>query len=286
VANLFKLQDQVVARLANTLRYELVRAEAERDTGSKNPDAIDLVMRGRALLWPPFTKDKIDTARTWFEKALKSDPNSSDALAGDAYTYVLEFSFGSKNSETDYDTKILGQADRSITLDRDSIQAYLAKSFYLSVSSRPNDALRAANAGLAIDPNSASLLATRSIAETYLRQFEQAKSDVQQAMRLSPRDPALSQWHNFRADAELGLGHFDTVIDECNKAIDGGYRVFYAYLNLAAAHAFRGDMDEAKTALAGARRLNPKLSVKWLIEHKPVLQPAFDGLRKAGLPEE
>ena len=286
VANLFKLQDQVVARLANTLRYELVRAEAEKDAGSKNPDAIDLAMRGRALLWPPFTKENIDTARTLFENALKVDANSSDALAGDAYTYTLEFAFGSKNSETDYDAKILGRADRSSTLDRDNMQAYLAKSFYLLVSRRPNDALRAADAGLAIDPNSAPLLATRSISETYLRQFEQAKSDVQQAMRLSPRDPALSQWHNFMADAEIGLGHFDSAIDESSKAIDGGYRVFYSYLNLAVAHAFKGEMDAAKAALTEARRLNPKLSIKWLTERKPVLQPAFDGLRKAGLPEE
>jgi adenylate cyclase len=58
VANLFKLQDQVVARLANTLRYELVKAEAEKDARSQNPDAIDLAMRGKALLWPPFTKIK------------------------------------------------------------------------------------------------------------------------------------------------------------------------------------------------------------------------------------
>jgi adenylate cyclase len=58
VANLFKLQDQVVARLANTLRYELVKAEAEKNVRSQNPDAIDLAMRGKALLWPPFTKDK------------------------------------------------------------------------------------------------------------------------------------------------------------------------------------------------------------------------------------
>ena len=103
-------------------------------------------------------------------------------------------------------------------------------------------------------------------------------------MSLSPRDPALSQWHNFMADAEIGLGHFDTAIDESSKAIDGGYRVFYSYLNLAAAHALKGDMDEARAALAEARRLNPKLSIKWLTERKPVLQPAFDGLRKAGLP--
>ncbi len=45
-------------------------------------------------------------------------------------------------------------------------------------------------------------------------------------------------------------------------------------------------MDEAKTALDEALRLNPKLSVKWLTERKPVLKPAFEVLRKAGLPEE
>ena len=185
-----------------------------------------------------------------------------------------------------YDAKILGQADRSITVDRDNMLAYVAKSFYLLVSLRPNDAFRAADAGLAIDLNSAPLLATRSIAETYLRQFERAKSDVQQAMRLSPRDPALSQWHNFLADAEIGLGNLNAAIEEANKAIDGGYRVFYAHLNLAAAHALKGDMDEATAALAEARRINPKLSIKWLTERKPVLQPAFDVLRKAGLPEE
>ena len=46
LADLFKLQDQVVARLANALNYELVRAEAETGAHSKNPDVIDLDMRG------------------------------------------------------------------------------------------------------------------------------------------------------------------------------------------------------------------------------------------------
>jgi hypothetical protein len=43
---------------------------------------------------------------------------------------------------------------------------------------------------------------------------------------------------------------------------------------------------KAKAAVPEARRLNPNHSVKWLAKHKPVLQFAFDGLRKAGLPEE
>ena len=35
-----------------------------------------------------------------------------------------------------------------------------------------------------------------------------------------------------------------------------------------------------------ARRLNTELSVKWLTGRKPILQPWFDALGKAALPEE
>ena len=51
VADLFKLQDQVVARLANALNYQLVRADAETGAHSKNPDAIDLDMRGNEAIF-------------------------------------------------------------------------------------------------------------------------------------------------------------------------------------------------------------------------------------------
>jgi TolB-like protein len=290
VADLFALQDQVVARLANALSYELASAEAATGAHSKNPDVIDLIMRGQAASWLFMqhpTKDAKNTIRELFEKVLEIDPDNAEALAGEANAYMLEYAFfGSANPETDYDAKVLGEADRAIALAHNYAFPYQVKSGYLVVSRRPEEALRAADAALAINPNSASTHATRATAESYLRRFEQAKSDVQQAMRLSPRDPNFGQWHNFMADAELGLGHFDVVIDECSKAIDAGYRVFYSYLNLAAAHALKGDIDQAKTAFAEARRLNPKLSVKWLTERKPILQPAFDALRKAGLPEE
>ena len=94
VADLFKLQDQVVARLGNTLGYELVKAEAQRDARSKSPDAVDLAMRGWALVWgeqQPRTRENNDSAKALFEQALKIDPNETDALAGDAYAYLLEF---------------------------------------------------------------------------------------------------------------------------------------------------------------------------------------------------
>ncbi|HZZ24841.1 MAG TPA: hypothetical protein VFE60_20670 [Roseiarcus sp.] len=57
------------------------------------------------------------------------------------------------------------------------------------------------------------------------------------------------------------------------------------YSNLAAAHALKGDMEAARTALAEARRLNPKLTVKFMARYANI--PTYaEGLRKAGLPEE
>ena len=58
VVDLFKLQDEVVARLARTLQIELVNAEAQRSLHDRprNPDAVDLTMRGWALFNQSFTK--------------------------------------------------------------------------------------------------------------------------------------------------------------------------------------------------------------------------------------
>src|SRR5260370_35580985 len=105
-------------------------------------------------------------------------------------------------------------------------------------------------------------------------------------MQLSPRDALIGAFHVEAGDAEISLGHFDAAIDEYRKAIDSGYRTFFAYTNLAAAYAHAGKMDEAKAALAEARRLNPNLTAKWMIEHTPNLPAGFDVVRKPGLAGE
>jgi hypothetical protein len=85
------------------------------------------------------------------------------------------------------------------------------------------------------------------------------------------------------------LGHLDVAIDEENKAIDAGFKVWFVYLCLAIAHSAKGDIDEAKTALTEARRLRPELTIKWMTGNKRLpndTQAWFDALRKAGMPEE
>ena len=166
---------------------------------------------------------------------------------------------------------------------------YSAKSVWLTMTGRAKEGLRVADAALAVNPNYAAEYSYRALAETNLGQFEQAKADLHQAMRLSPLDPRMGAFLDKMGWAELGLGDFDAAIEASSKAIDAGSKVYFTYLCLATAHALKGDIDDAKTALAEARRLNPKLSVKWMIGSKSYpnySQPWYDALRKAGLPEE
>ena len=162
--------------------------------------------------------------------------------------------------------------------------AYHVKSGYLTISQRADQGLSAADAELAINPDDPPLYRARSLAEK-LSALRQAKSDVQQAIRLSPRDPMIGIWLMNLGDAELGLGHFDAAIDKYKKAIDVGWRAYQPYRNLTAAYALDGKMEEATSALAEARRLNPSSLSNGC---KPIHRTyaADGGLRKAGLPEE
>lgn len=290
VADLFKLQDEVVGRLANSLGHELVKAEARSRVGSQNPDAIDLELRGRALFPTRFQqgadyKKITHEAQTLFDQALAIDPDNADALAGSAHTYYIDYYYGWRPGTSDYDTKILAQADRAINLDPNNMQAHYAKTMYFNSSRRPGDGLRVADQGLAIDPNYASLYNARGYSKINLGQFDEAKSDIRAAMQLSPRDPQMGLWRANLAGAEMGLGNYDAAIDQLQRAIDSGFRTSYSYRELAAAYGLAGKTEEAKTALAEALKFSPDLTIKAVERTNPV-PVVLEGLRMAGLKEE
>jgi len=292
VADLLKLQDEIVTRVAHGLNLALIEAEAEKAARTRNPDVIDLTMRGtdlllRTLSQPEGEMRKFNSeARALFLQALKIDPADADALSGSAATYLREFVFGWGDPKTDYEAEVLGRANRAIALDPNGTAAYQVKADYLNSSGRPRGALGVADAGLAVNPNSVALYAPRADAEDALGRFDDAKADAERAIRLSPRDPFLGTFFDILGDAEINLGHLGAAIDAYRKALNAGHRYFHVYASLAAAYALADKMDEAKAALEEARRLNPTLTVTSMKQQTPNFQPVFDGLRKAGLPEE
>jgi TolB-like protein len=83
-SKLGELQVEAVSRLARSLGVELVKAEALRAMRERrnNPDAVDLVMRGWAIVNGVESKAADNEAVALFERALSLDANNVQALIG------------------------------------------------------------------------------------------------------------------------------------------------------------------------------------------------------------
>ncbi|MGB7974525.1 MAG: adenylate/guanylate cyclase domain-containing protein [Roseiarcus sp.] len=297
VVDLFKLEDEVVERLARALQVELVNAEAQRSLHDRprNPDAVDLTMRGLALLNQSYTKATRFGARDLFEQALNLDPANADALAGAAYVDSVDYTLGWSDQQVDLYARGMQRANKALLLDPNQARAHSVKAYLLLLKAKPNDAsanevIAEAEASLRADPSSASAYFPMAVGEELLGRYEQSRSHLEQAIKISPRDSSLGVWRMNIGRDLLALGQYDAAIQEGLKAIDSGTRTITSYTCLAAFYAAADKMPEAKAALAEAMKLDPKLSVAWFHVRIPSFinwPPGFrEALLKAGLPEE
>ena len=203
VVDLFKLQDEVVARLARTLQIELVNAEAQRSLHDRprNPDAVDLTMRGWALFNQSFTKANQHEALALFDQALTLDPTSADALAAAAFTEATSYANGWFDPSADPYARAMQRANQAILLNPDQAVAHLTKALLIMFKSKRDDAgsateiISESEASLRADPSLANAYLTMAIGTEFLGHYEQAISDLKQAIRISPRDTYIGIWH-------------------------------------------------------------------------------------------
>jgi TolB-like protein len=85
VADLFDMQDEIVARLAGQLGTQLIDAEARRAEQAPTPDSIDLYFQGMACINKGWTADNVSHAAKFFDRSVQSDPANVDALVGAAF---------------------------------------------------------------------------------------------------------------------------------------------------------------------------------------------------------
>jgi TolB-like protein/class 3 adenylate cyclase len=77
MAELFALQNEITSRIAIALNLEVISREATRPTD--NPDALDYVLRARAVMNKPRSPATLAAAIGLLERALSLDPGSVEA---------------------------------------------------------------------------------------------------------------------------------------------------------------------------------------------------------------
>ena len=297
IGDLFALQNEITSRIAIALGSELVIAEAARPT--EHPDALDYILRGRAALSKPPTRDNYAEAIGLFERALALDPGSVEAQSSLAIALVrsvFDHMCDSAAANIARAEELVGQA---LAISPSSPRAHFAKGDLLIAQRQFAEAIPEFETVLASDRNSVDALAIIGRCKSQIGMIDEAIPLVEQALRLSPRDPRwLGVWYSWIAQAHLLQSRTDEAILWLEKARSANPELPIVHLYLASAYALKGESEPAAAELAEARRLGGadrfssivrlKAEGYWGVPKVRALYETtvFAGLRKAGVPEE
>jgi TolB-like protein/DNA-binding winged helix-turn-helix (wHTH) protein len=294
--DLFTVQSEITSRIAIALNAELIGAEAARSI--ERPDALNYLMRGRASLWKSPTAESYVEAVGFFERALALEPASVEAqslLAGTLAARALFRLTGSPAADLARAETLVGQALAGSPL---SPIAHHAKGQLLYAQRRCDEAIPEFETVIAFNRNSAWPIALLGCCKFWTGSVEEATPLLEQAVRLSPRDPQIGYLTVRLGLLHLLLSRTDEAIIWLKKARSTAPSLPFLHLFLASAYGLRGETERAGAELVEVSRLQGPGHVSSIAElradlhHGPPNVDAlfetilFAGLRKAGMPEE
>jgi len=293
IADLFDMQDEIVARLANQLGTQLIEAEARRAQRAPLPDSMDLYFQGMASANKGSTPEYMAQARGYYEHALALDPGNIEALVGVAfvdYASVAVFLTDDRAARAAAAeaalTKVLSAAPNH------AMAQHLLGGVHIHTN-RGGEGIAKCEHALALDRNLASAHSRIGLAKVFVGRAEETEGDVLAALRLSPRDTYAYIWMLTAGVAKLYLGRDEEAVAWLLRSIEANRNHSLSHFCLAAALAQLGRLDKARAAATAGLALNPGFTVRRFRSSAPSDNPTYlaqrervyDGMRQAGVPE-
>lgn len=232
-----------------------------------------LLREGRAIGCPehPCPREWL-AARSLFERAIAADPDYAPPYARAAFTHTNFVAAGlSLNVKED-----LRAAERlatqAVALAPGEAYAHEARAAVLRQDpERLEDALAAYSRSLAIEPKQPSVRANAGWMLVLLGRAAEAEPFLQAALAEAPDHERAPAWLTYLGLAELfldreghGAARFRQALARQSRGGAAGDVALQRGLNLAAALALGGEVEEARRLVDDLRRQHPALSVRTL----------------------
>ena len=292
LADLFDMQDEIVARLAGALNAQLVAAEARR--AEQAPSEFDgPLFSGHGLVQQGTETDTLARARGFFERALALDPGNLDAELGTAQvdaqlgnSYLTDDPRGHCAAAEAILTKVLSLAPNNAW-------AHYWLGFVQISSNRAVQGIAECERALALDPNLARAHARMGLGKIFSGRPDETEPHVKEALRLSPRDDFAFEWMMTAGAAKLHLRADEEAVMWLGRSIESDRNWPLAHFFLAAALANLGRLEEARAATQAGLALDPTFTIRRFHVGAATDNPRFmstrehfyAGMRKAGVPE-
>ena len=290
LADVFELQDDITNKVIGAVGPQILVAEAARIRRKppQNVDAWDLVLQALPHMWRS-SADEQSRAQTLLQQAIAVDPDYAHAHALLGWTHISLFNLVVGKPIGQFTDKALDLGAKAVALDSEEPWGHLVLGLGHSRRRRPAPAVAHLSKSVELNPSFALGHAGLGYALACGGQPERGLQALEQAERLSPRDPFLAFYApTVRYMALFALERYEEAIAVCRATAElhpnhaGAWRLMTVSLGLL------GRIEEAKQALAHTLRLQPDLSVDH-VEKNTVYANASDrsrfllGLRKAGL---
>jgi TolB-like protein/class 3 adenylate cyclase len=209
LADLFDMQDEIVARLAGVLNAELVTAEARRAKLSPIPDSMDLYFQGMAWVNRGISPGNMARARSFFDRALAADPGNVDALIGsaraDALAGVLLFVTDPAAALFAAEAKLT----KALSSVPDDARGHSVLGFVEIQTKRAAEGVAECEHALELDRNLADAHSVIGMGKIYIGRAEETEAHIIEALRLSARDTNAYAWMSIAGIAKNNLGSYE-----------------------------------------------------------------------------
>jgi TolB-like protein/cytochrome c-type biogenesis protein CcmH/NrfG len=293
VADLFDMQDEIVARLASLLGTQLIAAEARRAEHAPHPDSMDLYFQGKAWYHKGLVPENMDQARGFYERALALDPGNIETLVGiaDVHNAIVG------NFMTDEPAPHIAAAETALSKVLSAAPshtgAHLSFGHTLVNRDRAARAIAQYEQALALDHNLANAHGSIGAAKYFLGRGSETETHIREMLRLSPRDTFAYAWMAMAGVVKHALGSDEEAVAWLQRAVEANPNYPAAHFWLASTLAHLGQFDDARLAVQTGLALDPTFTVsrfrKGALSSNPTYLAAreriYDGMLKAGVPE-
>lgn len=290
--DVFELQDRVTQSVVGELVTQVQFAEMEKATRkpTSNLDAYDCYLRGIAHLWK-WTKTEVESALSYFSKAIELDPGFAQVYGWTGMIYVLRKQSRWMVNVDEETAEAIRVARKAIELNQNDEVGLCFGGFTLAyVAGELELAADCIRRSLAMNPNFAIAWNHSGWMQVYLGRHQAALEDEAQAERLSPRDPNIMQVRMAATFAHVFLGQYQEAADLGRRVTDQFPSFTPGWRIMAVSCALAGDQNSASRAMRRALELDPSQRVSTLSSQVPLRRPEdrerwIEGLRRAGYPE-
>ena len=188
--DIFSVQDEISREVVRALSGSLLQdagISAPMGTGTSNPEAYDLYLRGREAYWQEKERSALESERL-MRRAIALDPDFALAWSGLAETMMQHINLSGGMWE-DIDEELLAAARKAVELaPEDSNTLSVLGEVLRRSENNPTQALPYLERAVALNPSNAWALSRLSDVQFGLGEFRASVENASRAMAIDPLD--------------------------------------------------------------------------------------------------